>query len=188
MGRRNAASVMLDILAGTKNKTAAEVAVEIVTDGPTLSGLKVLYTVLAANTARRAKVIDCTCRHNEERNMGLGQAVREVGSRLGCDEFHRSVSTQLAERGAVRRCVARVGQEGLEASTRVTELTSNRATDDQRTCKTCGTRGHLAKVRRCGTAQTPRNGSSKGIGRGSVCAETANSSLRHVQTAEKLVT
>ena len=34
---RNAASVMLDILAGTKDKTAAEVAVEIVTDAPMLS-------------------------------------------------------------------------------------------------------------------------------------------------------
>ena len=35
---RNAASVMLDILAGTKNMTAAEVAAEVVTDAPTLSG------------------------------------------------------------------------------------------------------------------------------------------------------
>ena len=33
---RNAASVMLDILAGTKNMTAAEVAAEVVTDAPTL--------------------------------------------------------------------------------------------------------------------------------------------------------
>ena len=37
---RGAASMMLDILAGTKNKTAAEVAVEIVTDAPSLSGQK----------------------------------------------------------------------------------------------------------------------------------------------------
>ena len=37
---RNAISVMLDIFAGTKNKTAAEVAVEIVTDAPKLSGHK----------------------------------------------------------------------------------------------------------------------------------------------------
>ena len=36
--QRNAASVMLDILAGTKNMTAAEVAAEVVTDAPTLSG------------------------------------------------------------------------------------------------------------------------------------------------------
>ena len=36
---RNAASVMLDILAGTKNKTAAEVAAEAVTDTAKVSGL-----------------------------------------------------------------------------------------------------------------------------------------------------
>ena len=34
----NPASMMLDILAGTKNKTAAEVAVEIATDAPKLCG------------------------------------------------------------------------------------------------------------------------------------------------------
>ena len=50
-GERIAASVMPDILAGTKNQTAAEVAVEIVTDASRLSGLKVLYAVLVANTA-----------------------------------------------------------------------------------------------------------------------------------------
>ena len=55
--------------------------------------------------------------------MGLGQAAREVWSRLGCDEFHRSVSKQLAEREAFRRREARVGQASLEASTGVTELT-----------------------------------------------------------------
>ena len=38
----NAASAMLDILAGTKNKTAAEVAVEVVTEAPRISGQKVL--------------------------------------------------------------------------------------------------------------------------------------------------
>ena len=54
---RNAASVMLDILAGTKNKTAAEVAVQIVTEAPRTSGQKVLYAVLAANTAGRANVV-----------------------------------------------------------------------------------------------------------------------------------
>ena len=53
----NAASVMLDILAGTKNKIAAEVAVEVITEAPRISGQKVLYGVLAANTARRATVI-----------------------------------------------------------------------------------------------------------------------------------
>ena len=53
---RNATSVMLDILAGTKNKTVAEVAVEILTNAPKLSGQRVLSAVLAANFARRAKV------------------------------------------------------------------------------------------------------------------------------------
>ena len=53
---RNAVSVMLDILAGTMNKTAAEGAVEIVTDASRLSGQKVLCAVLAASTAGRAKV------------------------------------------------------------------------------------------------------------------------------------
>ena len=54
---RNAASVMLDILAGTKNKTAAEVAAEVVTEAPNVSGQKVLYAVLAANNAGRARMI-----------------------------------------------------------------------------------------------------------------------------------
>ena len=54
---RNAASVMLVSLAGTKNKTAAEVAVEIVTEAPRISGQKVLYAVLAANTDGRDKGI-----------------------------------------------------------------------------------------------------------------------------------
>ena len=43
---RNAASVMLDIL-----------AVEIVTEAPRISGQMVLYAVLAASTAGRAEVI-----------------------------------------------------------------------------------------------------------------------------------
>ena len=64
--------------------------------------------------------------------MGLGQAAREVRSRLGCDEFHRSGLIQLAMGEAVRSRVARVGEEGLEASTRATVLAWNRATDDQR--------------------------------------------------------
>ena len=57
--------------------------------------------------------------------MGLGQAAREVWFRLGSDEFHRSVSIQWAEREVVQRRVARMGQEGLEASTRVTEIKSD---------------------------------------------------------------
>ena len=54
---RNVASVMLDILAGTKNKTAAEVAAEVVTEPPKVNGQKVLHAVLAANTAGRARMI-----------------------------------------------------------------------------------------------------------------------------------
>ena len=52
---RNAASVLLDILAGTTNKIAAEVAVEIVADAPKLSGQNVLCAVLAADTAVEPK-------------------------------------------------------------------------------------------------------------------------------------
>ena len=52
---RNAAAV-LEILASTKNKTATEVAAEVVTDA-TRNGQRVLYAVLAANTAGRARVI-----------------------------------------------------------------------------------------------------------------------------------
>ena len=48
---------MLNMLAGTKNKTAAEVAVEIVTDASRLSGQKVLHAVLAEVAARRTNVI-----------------------------------------------------------------------------------------------------------------------------------
>ena len=54
---RNAASVMLDILAGTKNRSAAEVAAEVATDPAKVSGHKLLYAVLAANTAGRARMI-----------------------------------------------------------------------------------------------------------------------------------
>ena len=61
--------------------------------------------------------------------MGSGQAAREVWSRLGSEEVYRSVSIRLAEREAVRKRVARVGQEGLEASARVIELTSDRSAD-----------------------------------------------------------
>ena len=64
--------------------------------------------------------------------MGLGQAAGEVWSRLGCDEFHRCGFFQLAKGEAVRGRVARVGEEGLEVSTRVIVLACNRATGDQR--------------------------------------------------------
>ena len=102
---RNAASVMLDILAGTKSKAAAEVVVEIVTEAPRISGRKLLYAVLAADTAGRAKVI---VREDATKNGAW------AGTRFGRDSGATSfteVSIQLAEREAVRRRVARVGQK-----------------------------------------------------------------------------
>ena len=50
---RIAPAVMLEILAGTKNETAAEVAAEVVSNA-TRNGQRVLYAVLAAKTAGRA--------------------------------------------------------------------------------------------------------------------------------------
>ena len=123
---RNAATVMLDILAGAKNKTAAEVAAEIVTEASTLSGQLVLCAVLAANTAGRSKVIV-----REDTTKNGAWAARKVWPRIGRDEFHRSVPVHLAEREAVQRRMARAGQKGLETFTRFTELAGNRAADDQ---------------------------------------------------------
>ena len=135
---RNAASVMLDILTGTMNKTAAEVAVGVVTEAPR-TGQKVPYAVLAANTAGRTKVI---VRENATKTGAWAWA--RLRERFGRDSqamsCHRSVPTQLAEREAVRRRVARVGQEGLEATTRVTELTSDCEIDDQRIVTTWSAR------------------------------------------------
>ena len=54
---RNAVSVMLDILASTKNKTAAEVAAEVVKEARKVSGQKVLYEVLAANAAQTSQCV-----------------------------------------------------------------------------------------------------------------------------------
>ena len=82
-----------------------------------------LYAVFATNTARRAKVI---VREDATKNGAWAWArLRERLVETRCDQFHRSVSIQLAEREAVRRRVARVGQEGLEAPTMVNELTSD---------------------------------------------------------------
>ena len=54
---RTAASVMLEMTANTKHKTAAEVAEAVTTDPSRLSGQKLLCAVLAANTVGGAKVI-----------------------------------------------------------------------------------------------------------------------------------
>ena len=60
---------------------------------------------------------------------GLGPGCARGLVETRCEEFHRSGLIQLAKGEAVR---SRVGEEGLEASTRITELACNRATDDQR--------------------------------------------------------
>ena len=52
---RNAASMMLDIFVGSKDKTAAAVAGTAITDTSRLSRQK--YAVLAANTGGRAREI-----------------------------------------------------------------------------------------------------------------------------------
>ena len=66
---RNVASVMLDILDGTKIMTAAEVAAEVVTEAPKVSGQKVLCAVLAENTAERARMI---VREDNTKNGSMG--------------------------------------------------------------------------------------------------------------------
>ena len=70
---RNAASVMLDILASTNEKTAAKVACAAITDPSRLSGQKVLSAVLAANTAGRAEdVVREDATKNTEHGLGPG--------------------------------------------------------------------------------------------------------------------
>ena len=76
----------------------------------------VLYAVLAADTARRAKVI--VREDNAKNGAWVWARLRE---RFG----RHSGATSFTEQEAVRRRVARVGQESLEASTRVAELTSD---------------------------------------------------------------
>ena len=75
---RNAAAVVLDILVGTKNKTAAEVAAEVVTDA-TRNRQGVLYAVLAANTAGRTNVI---VRDDNTKNGAWAQSPPEAGHPL----------------------------------------------------------------------------------------------------------
>ena len=115
---------MLDILASTKNKTAAEVAVEIVTEAPRISGQTVLYAALAATTAGRAKVIV-----REDATKHGAWACARMRERFGRDSeeasFTQVFQCSWPSENAVRRRVALVGQEGLEAFTRVTELTSD---------------------------------------------------------------
>ena len=107
------------------NKTAAEVAVEIATDAQMLRGLRVLHTVLAANTAGRAKVI---VREDTTKNGAWAWA--KLHEKFGRDSGATSFTEVFQyswprEREAVRRRMARVGRESLEDSTRVTALASN---------------------------------------------------------------
>ena len=62
---RNASAVTLDILASTKDMTAAEVAGVVTTDPSRVSGQKMLFAVRAADTAGRVKVI---VRQDETKN------------------------------------------------------------------------------------------------------------------------
>ena len=55
---RNASAVTLDILASTKDMTAAEVAGVVTTDPSRVSGQKMLFAVRAADTAGRVQS-DC---------------------------------------------------------------------------------------------------------------------------------
>ena len=72
--------MVLGILAGTKNKTAAEVAAVVVSEAPRISGQKLLHAALAANTAGRAKVI---VREDATKNVAWAQA--RLRERFGRD-------------------------------------------------------------------------------------------------------
>ena len=119
---RNAASVMLDILASSKVKTEAQVAgyghhcpVKTQRTEGDVRGA-------CGKHCQTSQRVSFARRRNKERKMGW-EAARKGWPRLGRDEFHKSVPVRLAEGETVRRRVVRVGHEGLEASTRVTELT-----------------------------------------------------------------
>ena len=99
---RNAAAVMLDILASTKNKTAAEVAVEIA-DAPKLSGQKkLLHAVLAADTAGRAKVI---VREDATKNGAWAWA--RLRERFGRDSGATDLSSTVTTTNGHERCIDR---------------------------------------------------------------------------------
>ena len=86
---RNAASVMLDILVRTKDRTAAEVAAEVVTDTVKVSGQNVLYAVVAANTAVRARM---TTRKNGARARLRERFGRDSGATSFTEVFQYSWS------------------------------------------------------------------------------------------------
>ena len=102
---RNGASVMLDILAGTKNMTTAAVAAEIVSH----TRAKTQWTKGALR----------------------GACGNHCRTRLGCEEVHGSVP-KLVGRGT-SRSKREQGQEGLEASTSVNRIPPDTAIHEQMT-------------------------------------------------------
>ena len=103
------------------------------------SGQTVLYAVLAATTAGRAKVIV-----REDATKHGAWAWAWLRERFGRDSeaasFTEVFSIQLAERERFSKTCGASGQEGLEASTRVTELTNDRSTGDQQIVTTWSAR------------------------------------------------
>ena len=126
---RIAAAVMLEILAGTKNKTAAEVAAEVVTDA-TRNRQRVLYAVLAANTAGRARVI---LREDNTKNRAWAWAgLRERFGRVtGATSFTKLFQYNRPSEKPFEDVWREWVNKVFKASTRVPDLTSNWATDDQ---------------------------------------------------------
>ena len=234
---RIAAAVMLEIIAGTKNKTAAEVPAEVVTDA-TRNGQRVLYAVLAANTARRARVI--VREHNTKNGAWAWAWLRERFGRVtGATSFTKLFQyswpsekpfedvwrewvnkvSKLPQGSLISQAIgqltisgmARHGQPELENHLRLrapmawqdiqtqvekylstiyhqqspqpmdigTATTNPKCQNcgsqthkrsecwyKDETRKTCGKRGHFAKVCRNGNAQKQSSGSSKGAGNG----------------------
>ena len=124
---RNAASVMLEILAITKNKTA-EVATEVVIDASLLSGQRVLYAVLAANTAGRANVI---VREDNTKNEAWAWARlrerfgRDLGAMSFTEVFHYSWPSENPFEDVRRKWVKKVSKlpQGSLSSQAIEQLT-----------------------------------------------------------------
>ena len=98
---------MLEILAGTKNRTAAEVAAWVVTEAPKISGRKVLYAVLAANTAVRAKVI---VREENTKNGGSEKGLVETRVRRVSQKCFNTVGRARSRSKTWREWVKKVSK------------------------------------------------------------------------------
>ena len=110
---RGAATTTLQILTSMQEESAAEIASESGTDATESSGLKVLFAVLVAKTAGRAKAIVRADRGTEK---GAWAWVR-LRERLGTNTCATCINevflpVRLAEGQAVRERVAPLGQEG----------------------------------------------------------------------------